>query len=171
MRDIEELIEDAFSGRSLTAREVQAVVEQVAMAGFDPERRINAPREIAGLVWEGQQVEAGERIAVNAAHYLKHVVLQREWPDGTTLATYEADAIRIARDPRSGVFVSSWQGQRTVGVIGFLATACGLRGSGWILVEYRVAMGHWVTVFQPVNGLRYIDRPGRARLQWLRHPD
>lgn len=170
MRDVESLIQDAFSGHPLSTEEVQAIAELVAHAGFDPRRRVSASRAIAGIVWQGQRVEAGHRIEVNVAHYLKHVVVQREWPLGTTLATYEANAASAAQNPGAGVFISSWQGNHTIGVISYAATARGLRGSGWVLVEYRVISRHWVTAFQPMNGLDYVYRPGRARLQWLRHP-
>jgi hypothetical protein len=39
------------------------------------------------------------------------------------------------------------------------------------MVEYRVIIGHWMTVFQPEDGILYLeDDLWRKNKKWLRHP-
>lgn len=172
MRDIEQLIEDAFAGRELPETAVQAIAEHVASAGFDPDAREVAGPRIAGLTWRGKVLTKDSRLSVVDAHYLRHVVARPEWPEETSMERYLSIVATIARDWRSGVFFSERQGGRTVGIIGQSGEWRGPDGSQWILVEFRVKGGHWATAFQPWRGLDHLVPDGKARktLQWLRTP-
>ncbi len=47
----------------------------------------------------------------------------------------------------------------------------GLRGNGWVRVEFRIDLGRWVTVFQSDDDPLSIEQsPNRSEQQWLRRP-
>jgi hypothetical protein len=110
------------------------------------------------------------RLPPAVRHWLLHVRVNREWPDGTTLLDY-IDSIReVILGPDSGVFINEYQRELSVG---FISESRHLRGPGgydWILVQYRVSTGHWTTAYQPEDGLGHIARPNWGRIQWLRGP-
>ncbi|MBA2448363.1 MAG: hypothetical protein H0V51_10090, partial [Chloroflexi bacterium] len=39
-----------------------------------------------------------------------------------------------------------------------------------VLVDYRLATGHWVTAFQPEQDLAALRDPRREDVRWLRPP-
>ena len=96
---------------------------------------------------------------------------QREWPPGTTLEGYVASIRRVIEDPASGVFVSRYAGAWQLGVIGHSGAARGPNGGRWILLDYRVETGHWVTAYQPTRPLKpAVYGPARGEVRWLRLP-
>ena len=100
-------------------------------------------------------------------HFLRHVILQREWPDGTTMATYVESIGEVVRDPTSAVYLSRYGGAWQLGVIRRSGAYRGPGGYDWVLVEYRLETGHWVTANQPRDRLRFLGAPERTHLQWL----
>lgn len=46
----------------------------------------------------------------------------------------------------------------------------GPRGHEWVLVQYRVNWGHWVTAYQPLLGLAELRNPNWSDVRWLRQP-
>ena len=150
LSDEDRLILEAASGaRALTADEVAGIVGHVAGAGFDP------------AVHRGRT--AAER------HYRKHVVDFQEWPDGTSLASYLASIDAVVRDGRSGLFTSRYRGAYQLGIVRRTYDLRGPRGLEYVLVEYRLDVGFWVTAYQIV-GLRDLQGPPRTELRWLRQP-
>jgi hypothetical protein len=103
-------------------------------------------------------------------HYLRHVVSQQEWPRGTSLAAYVESIRNVVLDETSEVFTSQYQGTWQLGVVRPSGALRGPGGFAWVLVEYRVATGHWVTAYQPEQGLRELHHPRRSDVRWLRRP-
>jgi hypothetical protein len=144
------ILEAATGARRLSREELAEVLEHVAEAGFDP-------------VPDKRGRTSAQK------HFEKHVRVQREWPEGTTLEEYLESARRVVLDPGSSVLVSQYRGQYQLGVIGPSGAARGPGGNAWIVVEYRVALGHWTTVFQPRDVQRdYLLVAKRENLRWLR---
>ncbi len=160
----------ATGTRRLSVAELQLVLEHVAQAGFDPTALKRTGGRLAGLVWRGQILRGNDRLSPAEAHYLRHVVRRHEWPPGTTLQEY-LDSIRnVVLDPTSGVLTNRYQGAWQLTIVRRSGGLEGPAGLAWIMVDYRVAMGHWMTAFQPDNGLGVLRRPERTDLRWLRHP-
>ena len=102
------------------------------------------------------------------AHYLRHVINNQEWPEGTTLADYVTTIRQVVQDLASGVLLSRYQDALQVG---FMRRAGALRGPGgfaWVLVEYRVGFGHWTTAYQ--LDLEALYHPRRSDMHWLIEP-
>jgi hypothetical protein len=162
--------EIAAGARELTIAELDRVLRHVAAAGFDSLAQEAARGPLRGQVWNGQPIAATTRLPADARHWLLHVGVNAEWPDGTTLAGY-VDSLRgVVLDPDSGVFINTYKGELSLGVIRMSRDLRGPGGYDWVLVQYRVATGHWTTAFQPADGLDEIMKTDWGRIQWLRRP-
>lgn len=171
VRDIDSLIEDAFSGRDLTAEEVQAIAEHVAAAGFDPIYMVSAGKRLEGVAWQGQILARNTELPTAEVHYLRHVIEGAEWPARTTLDEYQASVAVMARSMKSGVAVGTYNGRQMISLVGRTGAQRGPRGANWMLVEYRVRTRHWSTAFQIREGLPYLeDDEARKDLRWIRTP-
>ena len=169
--EIDALIVDVATGaRRATEAELQRIVEHVAQAGFDPHARERVRGRLAGAVWRGQVLRGRDQLPPAELKYLWHVVSRREWPPGTSMEDYLASIRQVILDPASGVLTSRYEGLWQLGVVRRSGDLRGPRGFEWILVEYRVATGHWVTAFQPEQGLGELRSPRRDELRWLRQP-
>ena len=163
------LIREAAAGvRRLSPAEPQRVLHWVADAGFDPAARETARGFIAGSIWHGRVLRGSDRLPPAERHFLRNVVKLQEWPTGRILDGFLASLRGVITDDASGVYTSTYQGALQVGVIRRARDLRGPGGSAWVLVEYRLATGHWVTAFQPSSGLRELDGPQRGALRWLR---
>ncbi len=160
----------ATAVRELGGADLQRVLEHVAQAGFDPYSMEKVGGRVAGLLWQGRVLTGNDRLPPAEVHYLRHVVVAREWPLGTSLPEYLRSARDVIRDGRSGVLTSRYQGAWQLTVVRRAEELQGPDGFGWVLVDYRVQTGHWVTVFQPADGLRVLQRPTREDFRWLRQP-
>jgi hypothetical protein len=158
--------------RQLTEEELTRIVRHIAAAGFDP----NALERVRGNVvrtlrLRGEPMQPGDRLPPAEAHYLRHCVAQREWPSGTTLLGYLDSIARLLRDPASRFFVSRYQAAWQCGAIGPNRMLRGPEGKAWILVDYRLITGHWVTAFQWGFGPEAIGDPvhdpRREEVRWL----
>ena len=99
------------------------------------------------------------------------MIAQAEWPVGTSYDAYLESIRNIIKDPRSGLLVSQFKDRGwQLTIVGPSAPMRGPDGSDWIIVEYRLSTGHWVTVFQPDEGLAYLELPERRQRLWLRRP-
>lgn len=169
--EVDRLILEAAAGeRKLTRAELRRVLEHVAQAGFDPNARERVRGRLAEREWQGTVLRGGDRLPPADVHYLRHVVAGREWPAGTTLVAYLGSIGAVVLDPRSGVLVCRYQGAWQLTIVRRSHELRGPQGSDWILVDYRLETGHWVTAFQPPNGLRVLRRPTRGDIRWLRRP-
>jgi hypothetical protein len=165
------ILEAATRARDLSADELQRVLEHVARAGFYTATLTTAGGRLRGLVWRGRTLRGRDRLTPAEAHHLRHVVARRDWPAATSLADY-LDSIRnIVLDPASGVLVSLLDGEWQLIVVRRSGTLRGPQGYEWVMVDYRVSVGAWMTAHQLGEGLASItDSPRRDNLRWLRLP-
>ena len=103
-------------------------------------------------------------------HWLLHVVVRREWPDGTTLAAYVESLRAVILDPDSGIFINWYARDLSLGFIRESREFRGPDGYDWVLVQYRVSIGHWTTGYQPRDGLGDMSGSDWGRIAWLRRP-
>ncbi len=161
----------AAQGRRLSPGELQLVLAHVAQAGFDPHARERAGGRLAGMSWQGRTLQGSDLLSPVEVHYLRHVVARQEWPAGTTLDDYLSSLRRVILDPRSGILISQYQDKGWhLAVVRRSEELQGPEGYAWVLIEYRLATGHWVTAFQPEKGLAYFDDPQRKDGRWVRRP-
>lgn len=163
------ILEAATGTRPLTRDELRQVAEHVALAGFRPGTASPA-RGLSGLEWQGRTLHRSDRISAAERHYLRHAVVRQEWPLGTSLTDYIESIRYMVQDDRSGVFTSRYRGRQQVGFVRWSPELQGPDGSAWVLVEYRVGVGHWVTAYQPQEGLRALRSTEREDLRWLQQP-
>lgn len=170
MIDADQLILEAATGlRDLRPDAIRKITEHVAQAGWDDRALETVRGRLAALIWQGRPLQGRDKLASPVTHYLWHVIKQREWPDGTTIDDYTASIRRLIRDPSSGLFTSTYHGACQLSVVRASGELRGPGGSDWVLVEYRVATGHWVTAYQPDHSLfDEVRRPERENVRWLR---
>lgn len=162
--------EAAHGFRNLTEADLRPLLAHVAGAGFDPLARERARGELAGIRWQGRVLQGHDRLPPSVRHFLKHVVMLQEWPHDTNLARYVSSLREVIEDPSSGIFTSSYQGEAQLGAVRASRDLRGPEGFDWVLVEYRVSIGHWVTGYQPRGGLNDLASSMRADLRWWREP-
>ncbi|GIV63923.1 MAG: phage minor head protein [Chloroflexota bacterium] len=166
---VSDLIRVAGIGlRKLEDDELQRIVQHVAKVGFNREHTIIVKPEMAGIIWKGKLLKAGERLQADEWHFVKHVLVRREWPDGTSLDDYLQSLRMVIQNSESGIMVSRYQG--TYWQVAFVLRSGkyrGIGGSDFILVEYRDGYGFWVTGFQPVDLQKQL-LSYRSDVQWLR---
>lgn len=172
MAHADRLIVDAATGaRDLSREEVRQIAEHVAEAGWDDRALETVRGRLAGLLWRGRPLHGTDRLAPAVTHYLWHVVRQREWPDSTTLDDYTASIRQIIVDPASGLFASTYHHAWQLSLVLPSGDLRGPGGSDWVLVEYRLVTGHWITAYQPDHPLAAeLSRPERRNVRWLRRP-
>jgi hypothetical protein len=168
---VQELIDVAMnSTRELRPNELQRVLEHIATVGFDPHALERVRGRLAGVHWQGIVLTGTDVLPPATVHYLWHVVIRREWPAGTTLEEY-VDSLRdVVLDPASGVVAFKYQGAPQLGVLRESHDLRGPMGGEWVLIQYRVSIGHLVTAFQPVRGLEIVTEPQWTDVRWLRRP-
>lgn len=127
-------------------------------------------RRGAGIVWNGRVLKASDLLPADEAHYVRHVLAAQEWPPGTTLKEYVSSIADVVRDRGSGVLINRFRGFWHITLIRRSQSLRGRYGFNWVVVEYRVGLGHWVTAFQPRSLLASIRMADRQDLQWQRRP-
>lgn len=162
------ILEAATGARRLPRSELLQVRAQVARAGFAPGAQARAGGALAGILWQGRPLTGSDRLTPAEVHYLRHVVLKREWPNGTTLQDYLHGIAEVVLDPTSGVLTSRYYGAWQLTFDS--GRLRGPEGYEWVLVDYRVELGHWVTPFQPGQGLLELRSPQREEVRWLQQP-
>lgn len=106
-----ELLARAAGGGGLTTEDMEHVLAHVLRSGFDPYTLERARGNTRHSVPE--RFASPEQI-----HYLRHVIVGREWPEGTTIQEYVETARRVVEDPNSGVFISRYGGTLQLGLVG-----------------------------------------------------
>ena len=168
---IDQLILDIIADvHRLTGRDLEEIRRHVAQAGFDPTVTLPADPRIAGLRRaNGGLIQVGDLIPTAELHFLRHVVRQQEWPIRTSQAQYEHSLADLTASLRVGILLRQvahfgWH----VTIVGRSGRLKGPSGADWMIVEYRVSDGRWVTGYQPRDGLLFANR--RVRRRWLRLP-
>jgi len=147
---VDDLVRIAGIGlRELTDAEVSSIVNKVGTIGLSKDAIQKVDNSIAGLEWNGKVLKTGDMISPEEAHYLKHVISNREWPEGTTIEQYNASLKATIQNPESGMFISKFDNNWQIGFVGESGKWQGTHGFSHILVEYRVKYNYWVTGFQP----------------------
>lgn len=162
----DDLIKAAGLGtRALTPNELERIVQHVAAAGFDPNALERAGGRLAGTTWNGVVLKGNSMIPPGVAHYLRHVIVQEEWPKGTLIDDYYQSLKSIIQDGRSKILISKlndeWQ-------IGFLGSSLPGTKYNYIWIDYRVSRGHWITGLQLEDLDEFLKESKKANLKWLR---
>uniref|UniRef100_A0A831WYQ1 Uncharacterized protein n=1 Tax=Thermorudis peleae TaxID=1382356 RepID=A0A831WYQ1_9BACT len=161
----------ATGARRLSDEELREVLEHVAHAGFDPNARERARGELAGIVWKGQVLGGSMMLPPAERHYIKHVLLRREWPEGTTLEDYKESIRAVVLDPASGLATRRYEGRAwQLTVVRRNGALRGPADHEWILVDYRVETGHWMTSYQFSEDPQVERRRQATEVRWLRRP-
>lgn len=171
----DDLIWDAYAGgRRLTGDEFRRVVDHVANAGFDPGGMRRVRRRLEGIPWKGRVLKTGQgqRLLTSEEHYLTHAYAFGEWPEGTSEQRYYGSIEEVIRDPRSRFFVGLYRGElQLTNFVRRSGNMKGPQGHEYVLVDYRVATGHWMTAMQPRGGIGALLRgPQRSNVRWLPKP-
>ncbi|MSQ15414.1 MAG: hypothetical protein EXR50_06080 [Dehalococcoidia bacterium] len=162
------LILEAGAGtRQLAPDELQQIAEYAAQAGFDPNAKARVGGRLRGIVWQGRILQGSEMLSPAEVHYLRHVVAVREWPLGTTLGEYLESIRQVIMSSNASLMVSQyghhgWQ----LGVITPSGQWRGPDGGEFIMVEYRMTIGHWVTAYQFSGDIPQVAQ--RRDQKWLR---
>ncbi len=156
--------------RQLTPGELQGVLQHVAAAGFVPGVLGEVGRRGWGVVWQGNVLKPSDRLPAAEAHYIRHAAGVPEWPLGTSFQDYISSIRDVVLDSRSGALTSTYYGFPHLTVVRRSLDLRGPLGFAWLLVEYRVGLGHWVTAFQPRNLVDAIRSEHRQDVRWLRRP-
>lgn len=165
----DELIKVAGLGlRELKPGELDRVIRHVAAAGFDPNGLERAGGRLAGFEWNGEILKGSSMMPPGVAHYLRHAVVGREWPDGTSIEGYFESLRNIIVDKTSGIIVHKIGNEWQIGFINQSGKWQGIEGGDIIFVEYRVSTAHWVTGYQPKDIDKIFSDPKWSELRWIR---
>ncbi|NPV85996.1 MAG: hypothetical protein HPY45_08320 [Anaerolineae bacterium] len=154
--------------RELTHGELERVARHVANAGFSSTEMMRVRTSIRGQVWDGKKLEIGDTIPTDVGHYLKHVVVNQEWPDGTTLEDYKRSLEEVILDQDSDVFVSRYNDAWQIGFVRGSRDWRGSNGGDFIFVEYKVQYGYLVTGYQPEDVIIQLTKK-RESFRWIRN--
>lgn len=166
--EIATLFHQAFQGEGLGESDLGRLVDHIATAGFDPVSRQYSDPRLVGLRWRSQMLTESVIMSSAEVHFLRHVVARREWPIGTSLERYERSIGELIGDPATGIFASLYRGGQQFGFIRRSRELLGPEGLDWVLVEYRVKSGYWITAFQLNDVPGHLAKPVRRNVRWLR---
>jgi hypothetical protein len=155
------------SGRAAARDEIAAIVERVASAPFDyHEVRVRVDER--GASYRGIVLGARER-SLNY-HLVKRVAIERQWANGTTTDSYQADLRRAARHPLARLLVYQRRGGAIAATISSTdrVAPAGYWGPSWLpnlLVIYSADHGMMLSGYQ-FSELEAVGIPEEAL--WLR---
>ena len=169
---VDDLIRIAGMGlRELSSKEIDRICEYVSRVGFNPHARSRVSQRMVGILWQGRMIHAGQELPSDEWHFIKHVLIQREWPENTSFEEYLESLRSVIASEVNGIMISRYQGRyRQLAFIGKSGPYKGAGGNNYILIEYRVGYGHWITGFQPVDLARQLEEY-RDEIRWIRKID
>jgi hypothetical protein len=170
--NVDRLIVSAATGASaLDSERLLLIREHVSGAGFSASRYLVGGR-LEGIIWNGQALRRTDEPTAAEVHYLRHSVLRKEWPRGTTLKGYLRSLREVILDPASGLLTSVWHHRVWhLSILRRSGPERGPEGHEWLLVEYEVEAGRWTTAFQLDDGLAFLMADRRRKEQrWLQQP-
>lgn len=148
---VQEIRAQLAAGAGIEEPLLQKLLALISLAGFDPNSIVR---------------RKGITSAEN--HFLRH---RNEWPQDTTLQDYLESGQRAAQSA-TGVMLSLYLGELQITLFTPSGEMRGIDGGPWIMLEYRISIGHWVTLHQPGSTIREIEsNPRRSEVQWLRRPE
>jgi hypothetical protein len=146
-RLIRELI---ASRRKATAEEVEQIFERLATAPFD-QRQVVVRVRHRGLSYAG--LTLGARASSLDYHLIQRVVVEQQWPRGTTRESFLADIARVVHSPAAKVAVYERRGGHIAVVVVdtdrvLPAASIGPRPERQLLVVYSADRAMIVTTYQ-----------------------
>lgn len=150
--------------------DIQRIRKHVASVEFSPVPFAKAGSRLNGLEWEGRRLAGSDRLPTGVVHFLSHTVHRKEWPEGISYKDYLRALSDLVLDEQSGMLYHEYHGVGQLMIMGRSGTNRGPEGSDWIVLEYRIGLGHWVTGFQPTENLRLINDRFRMRRKWIVKP-
>jgi hypothetical protein len=136
------------TGRAPTPAEIEILLARIASAPFN-EKMAPVDRSIAGMPFQGRPLRIGEPSI--RAHLAKRVLLDEQWIETTTEATYLSDLRRVAAEETTGVAVYRFEKRIVVAVVGPNGVPAARRGVPslpLLLAIYDSGRGRLVTGFQ-----------------------
>ncbi len=105
------IVEWATGSRPASEDDLARVLRHLSQVRFHPSPDAPARGRLAGQTWRGRLLRGSDRLPPAEVHYLRHVVVGREWPDGTSLESYLASLREVILETDSGVLVSQLRAQ------------------------------------------------------------
>lgn len=160
---IEEIVQDR--GRPVSEEEMALILEHVASASFDPDKRRVKPA-LRGVSYRGYEI--GEREPSLISHLAQRVVVDQQWAESTTTQQYLDDLRAAARHPSARVAVGIPAGSAPLLYL-FAPNEIpeqrrGPKALPLLFVLYSTISGVIITGYQ-VSGLKMVRLPQGAR--WL----
>ena len=156
-------LDDPSPGELRTLREFLAgdVLHRPTLTRLDPDLPL--------LEWPpGRIVRPGDLVPIQEAKYLKHVLVDEEWPLDTTINQYLASLARVVRGERSGIYVDADETDWRISFVGRAGRSAGPGGSSHIVVVFIPAKARWLTGYQPLRGAREVERRRESqRGRWM----
>jgi len=153
--------------RPLNGVEINKIVEHVMTQGYDDNLLQKVPAMLDGFEFNGKTVSRGDMIGSGINHYLKHVIRQQEWPDGTTYNDYLASIREVLSDPNKEIVVSHYEESLQIGFLADSGKWRGVFGYGKIWVEYRPKISHIITAFQLNDIEELFENQPRTGIVWI----
>ena len=132
--------------RLATEEEMAAIARHVARASF-PERLLPLRASFrAQLEAAGHPITA-RRLPSVEWHLLKRVVVEQQWPVGTTAGQYVADLRQAVQSPEAQIWTYRYATESTLAVMA-PSHVTGPQNLPWLFVIYRPRFGAIVSGFQ-----------------------
>ena len=157
------------SGRDTTDDELQRLRTHLATHTLLRPTMARADDELGGLAWKGRILKGGDWMPYLEAKYLKHVLVNEEWPAETTLEEYAESLAWAVQNPNGGVYLERVVNAWKLALVVRSRRQAAPGPSPYILVMFFPEQEFWVTGFRYPFGLarlrrRYLPEGGR----WLR---
>jgi hypothetical protein len=152
------------SGRQPTTEEIQAILQRLASAPFNP-REIPVDVALVGRTYLGQVIPA--RAEASLAHLWKRVLIDEQWAAGTTVNQYLADLRASVLSGQIRIMIAVIRESPSAGALAPNLTPSerlGPNAGPLVFVGYSVNGGMITTGYQTVNQ-QSLRLPGNAR--WL----
>lgn len=157
------------SGRDITDDELRRLRAHLATRSLPRPTMARADDELGGLEWQGRILRGGDWLPRLEAKYLKHVVVNEEWPAETTFDEYAESLARAVQNPNGGGYLE-WG--ENVWKLTFVVRSPRRAAPGdrpCIVVMFYPERDFWVTGFQYLAGLARLRRQRLSRGgRWLR---
>jgi hypothetical protein len=159
------------SGQRPTRLELATMRQYVSRRGFDPEASTRAGGRLSGLSWNGRSISGSDLLSVKEAHFLRHVIVGREWPQGTTVSDYLASLTTAILDMDGPVLLDIKLSVPRLTFFSRTTEQLPLRRDDWTLVGFDVHYGYWTTGFRTVvTPEAYRRQLPSALRRWLHQP-
>lgn len=170
--DLPSLISNLMStGRLPTSLELASIRQYASRPGFDSTAITRAGGRLSGLSWHGRVLTGSDPLGVAEAHYLRYVVVGREWPTGTSMSEYVSSLVNAILDEFGPVLLDIKLGVPRLSFFSQTNPDQRQRENDWILVGFDVHYGYWTTGFRTlIDPEAYRQQLPSALRRWLHPP-